>query len=614
MKIHMRHYEKIFCLWFAAIMSAYALVADFAVYVEDGLDVPKSRVVYYFLEQMRGSIVGKGGILTILTLALVCLYSKIDHYVSAIRYRRFFVGAMVLSAFTVIYYPYEISGTISLMYSTWFQVGKSLAFLFGYAFLIYYGILGLYQYTNKLNCGHNLNAGKREKYYKNLGILVILWLPHIIVKIPGAFTADTRSQIRQALGMEVYTGHHPIFMTWILKLCLRSGQHIFSSYRVGISFFFLMQVIFMILIFSYTIYFLEVHGVSPKYRNILWLIYALCPYIVGYIGVILKDVLYSVAFLWFIISCIHYLETDNFKICWKILLELTASGCLTILARKNGKEIVYPTLLVIGIVTIWKNKRQCQQMLKGILVVILPIFCAAVISKGLTQHYDIIPGSIGEALSMPFQQTARVARDHGDEISEEERKAIDTILQYDSLAERYTPMISNPVKRMYNDDATKKELYAYAKVWLKQLIKYPLTYIEATAHQNYQLLSLLANNQHFYFLSDVGSNLNEEKDLIEGYPLIEKIEARFVSFYGLCSDMPIIGLFCQSSFYCVLLVVLTIFVWCDKKYKMLIVLLPMWMTIGICVLGPVIDGNPRYTFPIVYSIPFVFGYYTLKEG
>lgn len=439
---------------------------------------------------------------------------------------------------------------------------------------------------------------------------MILWLPHVIVKFPGAFPADTGSQIRQALGLEVYTGHHPLFMTWILKICLWIGHCFSASDRCGIILYWFLQVLFLILIFAYTIYFLETRGISETDRNIIWIVYASCPYIVGYVGVVLKDVLYSAMFLWFMIACIHYLEAE-FEICWKVLLELMVSSMMTILTRKNGKEIVYPMLLVICVATVWKNKRQCRQMTRAVLVVVLPILCAALVSNGLTHYYQIYPGSIQEALSLPFQQTARVVRDYGDEIPEEERAIIDNVLQYDSLGKRYNPLLSDPVKNMYNRGTTKEGLCEYAKVWWCQFIRYPLTYVDATLHQNYPLFSLLVNNQHFYSNSNVFYGANGGELLFSGYSVVEKVEARSISFYKLWCDLPIASILCRSSFYCNLLLVLTVIVWCEKKYRLLIVLLPMWLTVGICILGPVINGNPRYTFPIVYSMPLVLGYYKI---
>lgn len=599
--------NKILWLFFAAALSTYALIADFSIYIGEESDMAfKQSIILRFLEQLRGSVIGKGNILTLLTVALISLYGRIDTYAQC-RNRKFVILAFLLSFCTILYYPYSIQGSICLMYSSRFQIVKSLIFLCGYSILFYYGIIALYQFImdsrKKTICKH-------KGYWRCVSILSLLWLPHLLVKLPAAFCGDTVSQIWQALGLETYNAHHPLFMTWILKICLWIGQSAFSSNRAGAVIYFLIQAVLLIFIFSYTIYYLEMKGISKFNRNIIWLIYAFCPFIVGYIGVILKDVLYSAFFLLFIIFCVQYLEDKEYEIQWKTLVGLTVSGIFTVLMRNNGKEVIYPTLFVIAFITIWKNRKVPRQCIKAILVFTLPVVCATLISKGLVCYYSIVPGSIAEALSLPFQQTARTVYEHGEEILVEEQEAIDVVLEYDSLAERYNPLLSDPVKFMYNPEVGKDELLSYAQVWLKHLVRYPRTYIDATLHQNYPLFCILQDNYIFYYSSTV---TYKEELLINEYKLIEQIEALFVSFYELAFDIPVIGIFSRASFYSLLLLILTFFILCDRDYKFLIPLLPMWMTIGISILGPAIMRHPRYSFPIIYSLPFFFGYYVLRK-
>lgn len=602
--------NKTVWVFIAAILTAYALIADFSVYAskEDTLFSVRNAVLQLFL-QFRKSVDGNGSMFTIIAVSLACLYKKIDSYASC-RYRRFIFAAILIAFLTVFYYSYSIGGSISLMYCTGFQILKSLVFLSGYSFLFYFSIIGFYQFSGYASEKAINKSGERVLYRNYVVILTLLWAPHLIVKLPGAFTSDTRSQITQSLRLSTYTSHHPIFITWVFRICMRIGQRFFSSYNAGMLIYFFMQSVFLILVFSYTLYYLDKKGISKTIRNIIWLIYAFCPLITGYLGVVLKDVLYSACFLLFVVFCVHYLEDEEGKIRWITLIGLATSGALTILTRNNGKEIVYPTVFVICLVTIWKNRKEYKQCFRAVLAFILPILCAAAVSEGLVQHYQIIPGSIAEALSLPFQQTARTVLEHGDEIPEEEKEVIDIVLQYDSLAERYNPMVSDPVKGMYYSKAGRDALAAYLKVWFRQFFRYPLTYFEATMHQNHQLFSILSDNYYFYNLSVVKY---EEQILVHEYPILEKIESVFVSYYKLCYSIPILSLFSKSSFYCITLLILTIFVWCDKRYKMFLVLLPLWLTIGICILGPVINGNPRYTFPVVYSMPFVYGYYISEK-
>ena len=70
-----------------------------------------------------------------------------------------------------------------------FQTIKGLAFLCGYGCLFYYGMIALYEYV--------IRDDKRTKcggmgYWRCVGILALLWLPHLIVKIPGALGVHPR--------------------------------------------------------------------------------------------------------------------------------------------------------------------------------------------------------------------------------------------------------------------------------------------------------------------------------------------------------------------------------------------------------------------------------------
>ena len=88
----------------------------------------------------------------------------------------------------------------------------------------------------------------------------------------------------------------------------------------------------------------------------------------------------------------------------------------------------------------------------------------------LLPYFKIPNTSIREALSIPFQQTARYVKYHGDDVTEEERKIIDHILEYDTLAENYQPDLSDPVKNKYNKYTTREELKQYFKVWFKMFL------------------------------------------------------------------------------------------------------------------------------------------------
>lgn len=75
--------------------------------------------------------------------------------------------------------------------------------------------------------------------------------------------------------------------------------------------------------------------------------------------------------------------------------------------------------------------------------------CFFRVSELLTRHYNIEPGGIQEALSLPFQQTARYVKEHEEEVTQEEKEAIKGVLAYNKLGKYYNPKISDPVKATY---------------------------------------------------------------------------------------------------------------------------------------------------------------------
>ena len=155
--------------------------------------------------------------------------------------------------------------------------------------------------------------------------------------------------------------------------------------------------------------------------------------------------------------------------------------------------------------------------------------------------------SIREMLSIPFQQTARYVKYHSADVTEKEKKNIDKILNYDTLAERYNPILSDKVKNEYNKYATNDDLKNYFESWLNMLFKHPMTYINATV-----------SNVYGYFYPDtyrwyVYNTLNEKlPEAGFDYHFIDTFEiARdLISEYSsVLRDIPIVKLIVNCGFY-----------------------------------------------------------------
>lgn len=216
-------------------------------------------------------------------------------------------------------------------------------------------------------------------------------------------------------------------------------------------------------------------------------------------------------------------------------------------------------------------------------------------------------------LSLFFQQTARYVRDYGDDVTAEEKEVIAAVLDYDKLPTAYNELTADPVKTTYHARTT-DDLTAYFKVWFTQFFKHPLCYVEATWNQNYYLFAPNIDNIVYNKDCTVAWEIMEEMGMQEQikFEVPEKLHgicSIMVSWYTLLTRLPIIGLLNNVAFYMLLLFTITFFFFRDGRKKEVWLLLPLWLTFLIIIASPQIQNQPRYAFPIIYSMPLIVGFY-----
>jgi hypothetical protein len=94
---------------------------------------------------------------------------------------------------------------------------------------------------------------------------------------------------------------------------------------------------------------------------------------------------------------------------------------------------------------------------------------------------NVVPGGKQEALGTLFQQTARYVYDYPNDVTPEERAAIEAVIDYDELATSYEWDFQDSVKYRYNLDATLGDLAQYALVYGEMGLRHPDSYFGAVA-------------------------------------------------------------------------------------------------------------------------------------
>ena len=444
---------------------------------------------------------------------------------------------------------------------------------------------------------------KSGSWWSGYVALGLGWLPILLIKYPGALCWDTWQMIHQYKIGKV-SEFQSVYYTVLLGKMLKTAENAGHA-NWGLFAFCILNYLVLVAAMGCSIQVLRDMKITRIVRIFVILMYLMNPYITGYVGVLSKDVLYT-PFMVFIFLCLieMHLDFDSFvhSRSWLILLFISVINAWLI--RRNGSYIMIAAAVLLFVRCLIK-----KLSLRPVVVMAAACVVSVIVSSALSGHYHAAKGNIRETLSLPFQQTARYVKLYGDEVTDEERQAIDAVLPYDELAERYDPRISDPVKGAYKNDSSK--LPTYFKVWFKQFLKHPLCYVSATWEQNYYLLVPEVDNIVLYQDTEWGYEPTKTvymPDYNNYYPIFSRpawlgvLQRWLVEELRLLHRLPVVRLSGNVSFWFYVLLYVTVILICHRT-DMFLPLVFLYFTIAFVLLGPVIQGHPRYMFPVVYAMP-----------
>lgn len=432
--------------------------------------------------------------------------------------------------------------------------------------------------------------------------ILICYLPYLIAFAPAIMCYDPANQIKEVMGIHTrymdsvvlldssvtLTNFNPILHTLLLGGCFKLGYTI-GSVNFGLFLYTMIQTVILVSALSYSIYYMKKEGVSKKILWIVLLVYALVPVFPFYAVATVKDTIFSAFILLYIIQLYDIIKYDGNR---KKFIFLFITSLLVILFRNNG---IYTVLLSMPFLLVAEKKKR-----KSIFIVLISlVFLYVGYGKILLPSLKISNTSVREMLSIPFQQTARVVLNHGSEIPDEEIEVIDYLLTFDTLASRYVPYISDPVKNGYNKEATSTDLKNYFEVWIKQFFRYPVDYLDATINNVYGYF--YPNTSKWYIYTSYNTKL---KDAGFDYYFImpQWLRDPLIVIGEKFPYIPIVGMFVNIGFVVWLYFLMLGYLLVNKKAKYLPVLLPAFSLILVCVASPV-NTYFRYAQPYIYALP-----------
>ncbi len=446
----------------------------------------------------------------------------------------------------------------------------------GYALLFYeVGLLGI-SFFGKMAEGDPVKESSYQKLWLISFLLILaVWLIWIIVYYPASADYDAEWQIGSFLGLRPRSNHHPWFSSCVTGICYLIGKHICND-NLGMFLYILLRAGVMALIYSRCVVLLRKSGfIWGGYCALLF--YAVTPVWGAYAKQPFKDTFCAALFCWYTIRLILLIKDlyQKRKPGLRGCLGYAISSLLVSLFRNNYIYVVIPVTLILLIVCLIRRYgwQRMVCIFFGVVLYFSFDFC-------ITRFGGIESTEAREALSIPFQQTARTVRDHRAEISKEDREAIDRLLPFDELGENYDPVISDPVKNAARAEATKADYAGYFKVWLKEFFEHPLTYAEATLAGTYGYDTFSAElpaggkgNVGMVILDqinkDPGAHFNEWFD----FHYVDAFAAgrrKLESFYHYWNRIPLLNLTNTIPAYTWLIVLITVYLLMKRKGTLLL--------------------------------------------
>lgn len=451
-----------------------------------------------------------------------------------------------------------------------------------------------------------------------VALFFVAYLPYFILFYPGTANVDTVIQLMQSFQIPsyindittihppeaYYTNHHPFAVTKLFEVFFKLGLNIFGDIRIGVAIYIILHMLFIAAVFTAALQYLRYIGITKKRLIFIQVVLMFLPIFPMYAICMVKDTLFSAFALLLIIMMYEVARTKGkcFKIWWFDLL--LAINCALIMLTKNyGVHI----LVIVAIVYAIVYRKYILQVVVTFVPVIL--LYQLVWTMILLPLWNVAPVGKQEALSVPFQQTARYVSEYGEEVTEEEKAAINAVLPYKRLKKLYEPMLSDWVKEKYNQEATSEDMKNYFAVWWQMFLKHPGLYIESVLNNTYEYWDMdkISDLEYYDFSSYlqehdpngeytelyVTNNYNTGGERYAVYQIILMLE-----------KTPIVNIFASLGLLPWLILYMIIFSIFDKRKDYILTYLVPVIIYAICMVGPD-NGNSRYIMPVIFAIPYL---------
>lgn len=452
----------------------------------------------------------------------------------------------------------------------------------------------------------------RRLFFIVWAFIFIMWLPAYLILYPGVLSYDMISQTTSALG-EITNNHHPVLHTWLIRVFMRMGEKLFSSYESGIGLLSLLQMIILSYALSRMVMLLKKKAVpillviGTAVLSAVWFMNA-CLSVT-----MIKDTLHA-AFL--VLFCCHFVEiatNPSEYIARKRNLVLFPIVSFFMCAFRNNGLHIYLFCFAILLVLRISRFRRVKRYLPLIAVVILPVIMFKIYTGPVFDALGIEPGQVREALSIPIQQLQRVAVKRAGELTPEQTEMMEYYI--DDLEWRswspgreYDPFISDPAKSCFISSRYEDAPIAFWKFYLqtgKQFSKeYLVAFLSNTLGYWYPGYYDFSYVMYDNYAPETFPEPLERKSILKSKALEGYYESLCSSDFWRSTWG--VRIFFVSGFAPWILIFAVVLSWRKKGFftMTLPLFLPLIAQYGIMLLSPM--SSFRYSWPYYLMLPLTF--------
>ncbi len=447
----------------------------------------------------------------------------------------------------------------------------------------------------------------KNAFGKAFGILSVVYLAVLILSYPANLCWDVIGQIEQVTVEGTgFSQHHPLLHTLLVGGLTQFGENVFGSKEIGLFIYMLVQNAMLIGALAATIAVLAKRRVRFGVLMCLLVVYCISPIYTNLASTAIKDVPFAAFTVGYMIFYGLLLENPKKINKPQFIISFVLVQLGAVFMRNNGMPLIILSG-VTAVIFLWKKYSVKERILSIVTLVAAAVLIGKLIIVAVAALLGAKEGGKAEMFSLPMQMTARYLTEYSQELTAEERAGIEGVFgDVEAVVEAYDPNSADPVKALFDNTAPMSAVADYFKAWFIGLCKHPFIYAEG-----------FLNHVYGWFTPGVTSALRYEiqyEDIAQGmlFPQAEKV---VIFIYRFLDRVPGVGVLQNAGFYVWLMILLTAYALKNKKSKVLILTIPLWGSLAICMLAPCFFLHPRYALPIIMGMPFVIaqGLHIMKK-